>query len=106
MTNLAFQGIAGGTIHGYSATERVIFCKEEGGIIAIFPHTKWDQVGNLTAYDGQHGWVSQSYFQSLPIIQDPREYLKLKNELLSLGYKLEVLNDKPSTILRNVLKTK
>lgn len=86
--------------------ERVIFCKEEGGIIAIFPHTKWDRVGNLTAYDGQHGPVSHSYFQSLPIIQDPKEYLKLKNELLSLGYKLKVLNGKPDTILTNTLKTR
>jgi len=86
--------------------ERVIFCSEGDGIIAVFPQTRWDRVGNLTAYDGQHGPVSQSYFQSLPIIQDPKEYLKLKNELLSLGYRLLVLNDKPTTVLRNTLKTR
>lgn len=86
--------------------ERVIFCKEGDGIIAVFPQTKWDRVGNLTAYDGQHGPVSHSYFQSLPIIQDPKEYLKLKNELLSLGYRLLVINEQEITILRNTLKTK
>lgn len=88
--------------------ERVIFCKEEGGIIAVFPFFKWDKVGNLTCYAhvGQHGPISRSYFQGLEIVENPKDYLQLQNELLSLGYKLKVLNGKPNTILRNVLKTK
>lgn len=86
--------------------ERVIFCKEGNGILAVFPHQKFDQVGNLTGYDGNHVPVSHSYFSELELVQNSKDYLELKNELLSLGYKLNILNGKPDTILTNTLKTK
>lgn len=85
--------------------ERVIFCKEGDGILAVFPSLKWDKL-NVTGYDGNHVPVSLSYFRGLEVVENPKDYLELQNELLSLGYKLNVLNGKPDTILRNVLKTK
>jgi hypothetical protein len=86
--------------------ERVIFVKEDGQTLAVFPSLKWDKVGNLTGYDGNHVPVSQSYLQSLEVIENPKEYLQLKQELISLGYQLQVLNGRPDTILRNVMKTR
>lgn len=88
-------------------SERVLFCKEGGGILAVFPSLKWDNV-NLTCYAhvGQHSAICPDYFKGLEVVENPKDYLELQNELLSLGYKLNVLNGKPNTILRNVLKTK
>jgi len=87
---------------------KVLFVKEDGLTIAVFPSLKWDKVGNLTCYAhvGQHGPLSLSYFQGLEVVENPAQYLELKKELTSIGYDLRIVNEQGNTILRNTLKTK
>jgi hypothetical protein len=79
--------------------KRVIFCHEEGGILAVFPQDKWDNIGNLTCYStiGQHSGCSRSYFESLKVCDNPDQYLQLKQELLSIGYELNVINEQKAS---------
>lgn len=79
--------------------KRVIFCIEDGGILAVFPHEKWDNSGNLTCYShvGQHSGCSRSYFETLEVCEYPEQYLQLKKELLSIGYELNVINEQKAS---------
>ena len=73
----------------------VIFRKfPEGDIIAIFPFEEWDRKGNYSSYMhvGQHGGCSPDLAKEL-VRPGEEEYQDLKEELESIGYNLEVLND-------------
>jgi len=78
---------------------RVVFCIEEEGdetnILAVFPQESFDKVGNITCYStiGQHSGCSRSYFQSLKVCDNPKDYLELKQELIKFGYKLTIINE-------------
>lgn len=73
----------------------VIFRKfPEGDIIAIFPFDKWDLTGNYSSYMhvGQHGACSPELAKEL-LRPTKEEYKNLKEELESIGYNLEILNE-------------
>lgn len=68
----------------------VVFKKwEDGQIIALFPHDSFDLDGNITSYMhiGQHSGASRDLLYELDDASI-EEYKNLKEELLSIGYKL------------------
>lgn len=68
----------------------VVFKKwEDGQIIALFPHDSFDLDGNITSYMhiGQHSGASRDLLYELDDASI-EEYKNLKDELLSIGYKL------------------
>lgn len=74
---------------------RVIFCHEDTNILAVFPQDKFDKTGNLLCYSNveQHNGCSRSYFEGLKVCDNPNDYLELKQELLNIGYELNVINE-------------
>lgn len=70
--------------------DKVVFRKfPEGEIIALFPNEKVDLKGNINSYQhiGQHGGASPELVRELKKAT-PKEYRELKQELISIGYKL------------------
>lgn len=70
----------------------VIFKKwEDGQIIALFPNDSFDLDGNITSYMhiGQHSGASPDLLFELESAS-PEEYKDLKEELESIGYKLNI----------------
>lgn len=63
----------------------------DGDVIAIFPDEAWDSSGNLASYQhvGQHGACDPGLLTELRMAT-AKEWLPLFNELVSLGYELEV----------------
>ena len=63
----------------------------EGDVLALFPYEKWDDNGNIASYQhvGQHGGASPALLHELPPAT-PEQYKDLYNELLSIGYSLNV----------------
>jgi hypothetical protein len=73
-------------------TTQVIFYKEENEILAVFPYLP-EQYGQVSCYAhvGQHSTASVEYCDSLRMAKK-KEYNDLYHELMSIGYKLKVLN--------------
>jgi len=71
---------------------KVIFFKEEGEPLAVFPELK-DGNNNLQCYAriGQHSVAHKDYIKTLPVIREPKEYNGLKRELTELGYTLKIV---------------
>ena len=72
----------------------VVFRKfrDVGSIIALFPHEVADNKGNCSSYMhvGQHGAADYSGCIRASVPATEEEYLPLKRELESIGYKLRI----------------
>lgn len=76
-----------------SNKDKVVFrVFPEGDVVAIFPEIDADKNGNVSSYQriGQHGPCSPELIKGLRAAK-LKEYKALKQELESIGYKLEVL---------------
>lgn len=75
---------------------RVRFYKEGEGILAVFPDEKVNTVSGISngcyAHCGQYGLSDRSYHYKLPKAMKP-EYQALVDELTSVGYVLDILNE-------------
>lgn len=82
--------------------EKVIFLKEKDGtdIFAFFPDLVADRKGNLTSYAhiGQHSACSIDYAKQCKVAE---HYKELAAELTSIGYELDILNNKLFEYHRN-----
>ncbi len=76
---------------------KVLFVKELGGVLAVFPKQKYGFNGyrndNVICYShiGQHSACAHEYYKS-KLLANENEYADLKEELKSVGYNLEILN--------------
>ena len=63
----------------------------DGDIIALFPNDAWDDV-NIASYMhiGQHGGASKEHLNELTKASQA-QYAELETELISIGYKLNIL---------------
>ena len=63
-------------------------------LLAVFPDIEADYSGNKLCYAhiGQHGGCCDEYIKDSPEAT-PEEYEDLKEELISIGYDLEILNE-------------
>lgn len=72
----------------------VIFKKDRKTkeIIAFMPYIFWNFGGDFTCYAhiGQHGACSFAYYSKNCVNATPTEYESLKQELLSIGYDLDI----------------
>ena len=63
--------------------------------MAVFPNEQWNDLSKDTvtcyAHIGQHSAVHLDYLKECTIAQK-EDYLPLKTELESIGYKLNILN--------------
>lgn len=66
--------------------------KEDGQVIAVFPHVPFDFNGNMTSYMhiGQHSASSYPFYRDCTVPSEKSAYKALKRELEDLGYNLQV----------------
>ena len=71
----------------------VIFRKEENGdILAVFPYLSGkDYKVSCYAHMGQHSTMCWTYYRCNTKPAKPEEYKYLYNELVSIGYRLHVI---------------
>lgn len=82
--------------------EPVIFRKFNGEVIAFFPYLTGDSSPyTMTSYshNGQHSAASEDFYRDTKKTLSS-EYLPLKRELHSLGYKLKVIDRMPSNAMQ------
>lgn len=75
---------------------QVIFYKEENSVFAYFLNEEFDLQGNKMCYAhiGQHSACSPDYITEMQLVKASKEeYQGLLEELESIGYNLEVLNN-------------
>jgi hypothetical protein len=84
-------------------TDKVVYLKEENGILAVFPELPCDFQGNLTCYAhiGQHSGCDPEYAKELQPTMVGIE--DLRDELECIGYKPYALAELP-TIYRYKIK--
>lgn len=75
---------------------KVLFLKDADSeeVTAYFPEIPWDTSERFIAcyaHVGQHGGADLSAVKEMEAQATPDEYERLKRELESIGYKLEVL---------------
>jgi hypothetical protein len=83
-------------------TVKVLFIKEypSNSICAVFPSEKYGFNGyrndlvSCYSHIGQHSGCAPEYYKDLPLATKD-EYQELHDELISIGYKLKVLDSKP-----------
>ena len=75
------------------AVVHVVFLKNQGEVYAYFPNMLWNLSGDKGCYQhiGQHGACSIDYAKESTVCTG-EEYLELKTELETIGYKLKVMN--------------
>jgi len=71
--------------------DKVVFRMFQGEIIALFPEEEWSR-GSVASYEhvGQHGGANYTAVIKGSRKATPHEYADLKEELTSIGYKLDI----------------
>lgn len=84
---------------------KVIFLKDEDGVFAFFPQEQWSN-GFKTSYAhvGQHSACDEDY-ANLCEKATEEEYRSLENELKSIGYALDIENQKSDITIKKGKKT-
>ena len=71
--------------------EKVIFKLIDNSVIALFPDLVWDSKGSIASYMhiGQHGGANPQLIKDYPDASI-EQFQDLKNELINIGYELDI----------------